>query len=68
MVLSATTSIVRRWSPASFNGHNVTGLGLVIEMEFDTSSRQLLQHTLDTPLDRRMVGAVASDEFLNNRS
>ena len=49
-----------------FNTHDVTGLGLIIEMQLETTSLKLPQNTLDTPLDGRMIGANASDEFLND--
>jgi hypothetical protein len=39
-----------------------------IEMQLGTTNLQLPQHTLDAPSGRRIVSAVASDEFLNNGS
>ena len=51
-----------------FDRHDVAGLGLVIEMQLDPTCIKLPQYTLDSPLDRRIIGAIASDEFQNNRS
>ena len=45
---------------------DVAGFGLVVKMEFDTACVELAQYRLDAPLDRRMVRAVAADEFLDN--
>jgi hypothetical protein len=49
-----------------FDRHDVASLGLVIEMQLDSTSFKLPQHILDSLLDGRIVGAVASDEFLDN--
>ena len=49
-----------------FNCNDVAGFGLGIEMQFDTTSIELTQYVLDSPLDRRIISAVASDEFLDN--
>ncbi len=35
-------------------------------MQFDSASPKLTQHDFDPPLDRRVVRAVAGDEFLDN--
>ena len=35
-------------------------------MQLDTTSLKLPQHNLDSPLDGRMVRAVASDKLLDN--
>jgi hypothetical protein len=50
----------------SLHRQDVAGLGRTIEMQLDTASVELTQHHLDTPLDRRMVRAVAGDEFRDN--
>jgi len=50
----------------SFRFLTPRGFGLVIEMQLDPTSLKLPQHILDSPLDRRIVRAVASDEFLDN--
>jgi len=36
-------------------------------MQFDNTGGELTQYGLGAPLDRRMVRAVAGDEFLDNR-
>lgn len=36
-------------------------------MQLDTASVELTQYSLNAPLDRRVVRAVAGDEFLDNR-
>ena len=60
---------ILRWKiSTAFDRHDVAGLGLVIEMQLDPTSIKLPQYTLDSPLDRRIIGAIASDEFQNNRS
>ena len=46
--------------------HHVAGLSLIIEMHLDSTDFEVMQHRLDAPLDRGMVRAVASDEFLDN--
>ena len=51
-----------------FHSHDVATFGLAIEMQLDSSSLKLPQHTLDALLDGRMIGAVARDEFVNNGS
>jgi hypothetical protein len=48
------------------HGQDSAGFGLAIEMQFDTASVELTHDGLDAPLDRRMVRAVAGDEFLDN--
>jgi len=53
------TLIVLRW-------YNVAGLGFIIEMHFDSTGFEMVQHSLDPPLDRRMVCTVARHEFLDN--
>ena len=53
------TLIVLHW-------HDVAGLGFIIEMHLDSTGFEMAQHRLDPPLDRRMVRAVAGDEFLDN--
>jgi hypothetical protein len=35
-------------------------------MQFDPTSLKLSEHILDSPLDGRIVCAIASDEFLDN--
>ena len=35
-------------------------------MQFDTADVKLKQHQLDALFDRRMIGAIAGDEFLDN--
>ena len=52
---------------ARIDGHDVTGLGFVIEVQLDTTSLKLPQYVLDATLDEGMIGAIASDELLNNR-
>jgi hypothetical protein len=49
-----------------FDGHDVAGFGLGMEMQLDTTSIKLPQYILDSLLDRRIVSSVASDEFLDN--
>jgi len=46
---------------------DVAGFGLTVEMQLDKPSIELAHHSFDAPLDRRMVRAVAGDEFLDNR-
>lgn len=53
------TLIVLHW-------HDVAGLSFIIEMQLDSTSFEMAQHSFDPPLDRRMVCAVARDEFLDN--
>lgn len=48
--------------------HDIASLGVVIEMQFCTTSLKLSLDTRDALLDSRMVGAVTCDEFLNDRS
>ena len=48
--------------------HDVAGFSFLIEIQLDLTGFELTQHGLDTPFDRRMVRAVAGDEFLDNRS
>jgi hypothetical protein len=47
---------------------NVAGFVLAIEMQFDQPRVELAHHGFDAPLDRRKVGAVPGDEFLDNGS
>ena len=63
--LSTADRIVPSRITAAFNRHDVTGFGLVVEMQLGLTSLKLPQHTLDSPLDRRIVRAVASNEFLD---
>ena len=51
-----------------FHRHNLAGLGLGIEMQLDPASVELTQDRLDSPLDRRMVRAVAGDELVDDGS
>ncbi|KKM63873.1 hypothetical protein LCGC14_1507050, partial [marine sediment metagenome] len=46
--------------------HNVAGLGIAVTMQFHTASVELTNYHLDSSLNRRMVCAVAGDEFLDN--
>jgi hypothetical protein len=39
-----------------------------VEMQFDEHNVELPHHGFYAPLDGRMVGAVADDEFLDNSS
>jgi hypothetical protein len=66
--LPRTRFVFHQWRFAGFSGHDIAGLGLVIEVQLGATRLELPQHTLDTTLDRRMVGAVASDKFQDNRS
>ena len=54
----------RRW--ILFHRQDGADLGFAIEMQLDSVSVKLKQHVVDAPLDRRMVGAVAGDKFLDN--
>lgn len=47
-------------------GHDVAGLGFIIELHLDSTGFEMAQHSLDPPLDRRVVRTVARDEFLDN--
>jgi hypothetical protein len=51
-----------------FHGHDVAGLGFGIEMQFDPASVELTQDRLDSPVDGRMVRAVAGDELVDDGS
>jgi len=48
------------------HGHDVAGLGVIIEMHLDSTGFEMTQHSLDPSLDGRMVCTVARDEFLDN--
>ena len=56
--------IARRW--ILLHRQDVAGFGRAVEMQLDTAGVELTHHLLDALLDRRMVRAVASDEFLDN--
>ena len=45
---------------------NVAGRGLGVEMQFDTARVELTEHVCNALLDRRMIRAVAGDEFLDD--
>jgi len=66
--LSTSIHIVRWRIFTVFDRHDVAGFGLVIEMQLDPTCLKLPQHILDSPLDGRIVCAVASDEFLDDGS
>jgi hypothetical protein len=69
MIETGLSTIIRvvRWRIFDgFDRHDVTGLGLVVEMQLDSASLKLLQHIFDARLDGRMVRAVASDELLDD--
>jgi len=67
-VLLTARVILRWWDLTGFGWHDVARLGVFIEMQLDTTSFQLPQHTLNSPFDGRVVSAVASDEFQNDGS
>ena len=46
----------------------VAGLGFLFKMQLDPADIELMQDPLDTLFDRRMVGAIAGDEFFDNSS
>ena len=66
--LRTTLSLGGQGSLVGPDSYDIAGLGLVIEMQFDTTNVQLPQNALDAPLNGRMVCTVASDELLNNGS
>ena len=45
---------------------DVAGFSRAVEVQLDTARVELTHHLLDALLDRRMVRAVAGDEFLDN--
>jgi hypothetical protein len=45
---------------------DVAAFCFVIEMQFNAAGFQMAQHRLNALFDRRMVRAVASDEFLDD--
>ena len=48
-----------------FDVHDVTGLGLVVEVQLDPARLKLSQHTFHALRDGGMVGAIAGDELLD---
>jgi len=66
--LSTSPSIhIVRWRIFTVcDRHDVAGFGLVIELQFNPTCPKLPQHILDSPLDRRIVRAIASHEFLDH--
>jgi hypothetical protein len=47
--------------------HDIAGGGFLLEMQLGTANFELTEHLFDALSDRRMVGAVASDEFFDDR-
>jgi len=45
------------------HGHDVAGLGFIIEMHLDSTGFEMTQHSLDPPLDRRIACTVARHEL-----
>jgi hypothetical protein len=45
---------------------DVAGRGVGVEMQLDTARLELAHHVCNTLLDRRMIRAVAGDEFLDH--
>jgi len=58
--------VTRRDTFALAHGQNVTGLGFLFEMQLGAAGLELTEHQLDATFDRRMVGAVAGDKFLDD--
>jgi hypothetical protein len=46
---------------------DIASSGLVIEVQLDATCAKLSHHTFDASFDRRIVRAVTSDKFLDNR-
>jgi hypothetical protein len=58
--------VARRRIFTVYRNNDVAGLGSIIEMQLDAANLKMTQHFLDAPLDRSVVCAVASDEFLDH--
>jgi hypothetical protein len=63
---SLVISVARRWMLTFIHRQYVARLGFVFKMQFDFADVKLKQHQFDALFDRRMVGAIAGDKFLNN--
>jgi len=74
--VSVEFQFTRRWHryspPSPAGGFSCTGrmwqVSFFVEMQFDEHNVELPHHGFYAPLDGRMVGAVADDEFLDNSS
>jgi hypothetical protein len=62
LVPSAPVARIRRL-PAR---QDVAGRGLGVEMQLDSARFELTEHVCNARLDRRMIRAVAGDEFLDD--
>jgi hypothetical protein len=59
-------SNVRLWILTFVYGQNVAGLRFLFKMKLETPYLEFTQHQLDALSDKRMVGAVAGDKFLDD--
>ena len=63
---SLSIPIVRRRVFALFGRHDVAGFRRFVKVQLDPARLKLPQHPLHSPLNARIVRAVARDEFLDH--